>query len=196
MIVSYRESSRCNRFTIQSYPNILIPHGTNSSTIFLSTWSANKTLVLIYLSTTEASIWGRHLDGLFTKVTFGYFRSSWKPTSFPGRSVGTGTREPWERGWLKAQWKCPKCQITGYISHLSTPLPRSKLNDSLGIIQDLHWTNQKPRRQTYKDCKAPRENRDSRKGGKDSIRWIRFLIGYETCCLVWLLRVRFDNYLN
>ena len=79
--------------------------------------------------------WGCHLGQAFgraiTKVTFGYFRSSWKPTSFPGRSVGTGTREPWEQGWLKAQWKCPKCQI---ISHLPTPLPRSKFNDSLGII--------------------------------------------------------------
>lgn len=82
--------------------------------------------------------WGCHLGQAFgraiTKVNLGYFLSSWKPTSFPGRSVGTGTREPWERGWLKAQWKCPKCQITGYISHLPTPLPRSKLNDRLGII--------------------------------------------------------------
>ena len=49
--------------------------------------------------------WGYHLGQAFgraiTKVNLGYFLSSWKPTSFPGRSVGTGTREPWERGWLK-----------------------------------------------------------------------------------------------
>lgn len=33
----------------------------------LSTSSANITLVLIYLSTTEAVIWGRHLDGLLQR---------------------------------------------------------------------------------------------------------------------------------
>lgn len=68
--------------------------------------------------------WGCHLGQAsgraITKVTLGYFRWSWKPTSFPGRSVGTGKREPWERGWLKTQ---EKCQIPGYVYNLPTPLP-------------------------------------------------------------------------
>ena len=53
--------------------------------------------------------WGCHLGQTFgraiTKVTFGDFRSSWKPASLPGRSVGKGKRQPWEWGWLK-MWKC------------------------------------------------------------------------------------------
>lgn len=80
--------------------------------------------------------WGCHLGQAFgraiTKVTFGYFRSSWKPTSFPGRSVGTGTREPWEQGWLKAQWKCPKCQI------ICPPPPPFKIQRQPGYNTLVH----------------------------------------------------------
>lgn len=79
--------------------------------------------------------WRCHLGQAFgraiTKVTLSVIL---KANLIPRALLGTGAREPWERGWLKAQWKCPKCQMTGYISHLLTPLPRSKLNDRLRII--------------------------------------------------------------
>ena len=68
--------------------------------------------------------WGCHLGQAFgrtiRKVSLGYFWSSWKPTSFPGLSVGTGRSEPWERGWFQAQ---EKCQIPGYVSYLPSPTP-------------------------------------------------------------------------
>ena len=76
--------------------------------------------------------WGCHLGQAFgrpiRKVTFGYFRWSWKPTSLPGRSVGTGKREPWERGWLK-MWKCTvkMSKMSNHRIHLLSAHPSPPL---------------------------------------------------------------------